>query len=60
MGGSLRIRIRHRELATPWFDYLLVSPDEMARLVEGTGWELGEVIDEGQVLYGAVLERSEP
>ena len=60
MSGSVRIRIRHRDLATPWFDYLLVSPDEMVHLVEGTGWQLREVIDEGQVLYGAVLERSEP
>ena len=57
MAGALRIRIRYRELATPWFDYLIVSPAEMAELVEGSGWYLRDVIDEGQRLYVGVLER---
>jgi SAM-dependent methyltransferase len=30
MSGGLRIRIRHRLSRTPWFDYLIVSPEEMA------------------------------
>lgn len=25
MGGQIRVRVRHRSLATPWFDYLMVS-----------------------------------
>lgn len=57
MAGQLRIRIRHGSYATPWFDYLLVSPDEMAELAEGTGWELARVIDEGEHVYVGVLER---
>jgi SAM-dependent methyltransferase len=57
MGGQLRIRIRHGSYATPWFDYLLVSPEEMAELAEGTGWELRRVIDEGEHVYVGVLER---
>ena len=60
MAGALRIRIRYRDLATPWFDYLIVSPDEMAELVRDTGWELRDVIDEGERLYVGVLERAEP
>ncbi len=58
MGGQLRIRIRHGSYSTPWFDYLLVSPEEMAELAEGTGWELRRVIDEGEHVYVGVLERA--
>jgi SAM-dependent methyltransferase len=57
MAGQLRIRIRHHEYRTPWFDYLLASPEEMAELAEGTGWELRRVIDEGEHVYVGVLER---
>lgn len=57
MGGQLRIRIRHGAYATPWFDYLLASPEEMAALADGTGWELTRVIDEDQPFYVGVLER---
>jgi SAM-dependent methyltransferase len=57
MGGQLRIRIRYGTYTTPWFDYLLASPEEMAKLAKGTGWELAEVIDEGEHVYVGVLER---
>ena len=59
MGGQLRIRIRHGSYATPWFDYLLVSPEEMAELAAGTGWELRRVIDKGEHVYVGVLERAD-
>ena len=55
--GQLRLRVRHGRYATPWFDYLIVSRDELERLLPGTGWELREVIDEGEPLYAAILER---
>jgi SAM-dependent methyltransferase len=58
MGGQLRIRIRYHEYATPWFDYLLASPEEMAELAEAGGWRLSRVIDEGDVVYVGVLELS--
>ena len=57
MPGQLRIRIRHAQYKTPWFDYLLVSPEEMAELAEGTGWEVTRVIDEGEDVYVGVLSR---
>ena len=56
MAGQLRIRIRHQEYATPWFDYLLASPEEMAELAKGTGWELRRVIDVGEYVYVGMLE----
>lgn len=58
MGGQLRIRIRHGYYATPWFDYLLASPQELAALASGTGWELTRVLGEGEPSYVGVLERA--
>jgi hypothetical protein len=45
MAGQLRIRVRHGRYRTPWFDYLLASPGEMAELAEIGGWQLLDVID---------------
>jgi SAM-dependent methyltransferase len=56
MAGQLRIRVRYRSYKTPWFDYLLASPEEMASLAGGSGWELTRVIDEGEHVYVGVLE----
>jgi SAM-dependent methyltransferase len=56
MPGGLRLRVRHRRIKGPWFDYLIVSPDEMRELVEGTGWRVGRVFADER-LYGAVIER---
>lgn len=55
--GLVRLRVRHRELATPWFDYLFVTPQEMGELADAGGWRLVDTIrDEGPVYVG-VLER---
>jgi len=43
LGGQLVIRVRDRELSTDWFDYLLVSPDELADVVAPSPWRLDEV-----------------
>lgn len=61
MSGQLRLRIRHRDLVGPWFDYLIVSPDEMADIVEGTGWRIQKLLQGGTShkrtgYYVAVLE----
>jgi SAM-dependent methyltransferase len=57
MSGQIRIRIRYRDLATPWFDYLFLSRPELAELVEGTGWRLARTIDDASPIYVAVLEK---
>ncbi len=54
--GQLRLRVRYRMLATPWFDYLFLSPEELERLVTGTGWRVAN-IHAGDVQYLAVLSR---
>ena len=56
MGGQIKIRIRFRETASPWFDYLFVSHSELEELLEGTGWRLNRTIDD-DALYVAVIEK---
>jgi SAM-dependent methyltransferase len=43
MPGQIRLRLRHRRQATPWFDYLFATPDEVAPLLDGTAWRLEHV-----------------
>jgi SAM-dependent methyltransferase len=57
MSGQLRLRSRYRDLVGPWFDYLIVSPDEMATILEPTPWRIRTLIEaSGSGYYAAVLE----
>jgi SAM-dependent methyltransferase len=58
MSGQIRMRGRYKRLVTPWFDYLMVSPQEMETLLEGTGWRVAELYQGGGVVYVAVIERT--
>ena len=51
-----RLRIRYRQYATPWYDVLFASREEVVALVEGTGWRVARFVDDGAG-YVAVLER---
>lgn len=55
MGGVERLRVRYRQYATPWYDVLFASREEVTRLVEGTGWVASRFVGEGAG-YVAVLE----
>jgi SAM-dependent methyltransferase len=60
MAGQLRIRVRYRDYATRWFEYLIVSPEEMEDLLGGTGWRIRKVISEDGAdddHYVAVIEK---
>jgi SAM-dependent methyltransferase len=57
MGGQIRIRVRYRDYATPWFDYLFLSRVELEELLNGTGWELRRTIEDEPPLYAAVIEK---
>ena len=57
MKGQIRIRIRFKNLASPWFDYLFVTPDEMKSLLVGTGWKISKLIDPKAVSYIAVITK---
>jgi SAM-dependent methyltransferase len=45
MSGQLRLRTRHGLHRGRWFDYLLVSPDEMRALAGSGGWEVERLIE---------------
>jgi hypothetical protein len=55
--GEHRTRIRYRKFVTPFFTSSRTSPDELQDLVRGTGWALGDVLDRGEGIYVAVLQR---
>lgn len=55
--GHLTIRIRFEKYATPWFDYLMVSKDEMKGLLQGTKWKIKEFIDSDGSQYIAIIEK---
>jgi hypothetical protein len=55
MGGVERLRVRYRRYATPWYDVLSASRQEVAELAEGTGWSVSRFVDDGAG-YVAVLE----
>ncbi len=58
MSGQIRIRVRYRDYASPYFDYLLVSREEMERIVAGTGWAISRCYDDtSSPRYAAILVR---
>ncbi|MDH5483485.1 MAG: class I SAM-dependent methyltransferase [Candidatus Bathyarchaeota archaeon] len=57
MGGQVRIRIRFRRYVGRWFDYLMVSKEEMKELLKGTGWKVKEFIDSEGPPYIAIIEK---
>lgn len=57
MAGQIRLRVRYKKYVTPWFDYLLVSKEEMENILEGTGWEINRFIDSDSPLYIAIIDK---
>ncbi len=58
LGGQLRLRLRYRELATDWFDYLVCSVPELRSVLEGTAWRLKGIDDIDHPYYVATMELS--
>lgn len=58
MAGQLRLRVRYRRYCTPWFDYLIVSPEEMKKILAGTGWRVKRIIKSTGFLYVAVIGKA--
>jgi SAM-dependent methyltransferase len=56
MPGQLRVRIRYQALATEWMDWLQLSVDELADLLDGTGWALSRTLGDGPS-YIAVIDK---
>lgn len=57
--GQLRIRVRYKTLATPWFDYWLASKREIEQMLKGTPWRVRRYIDGRGPQYVVVLEKTD-
>jgi SAM-dependent methyltransferase len=57
MSGQLRFRIRHKNVVGRWFDYLLVSQEEMNSLLQGSGWRIQRIISGPGPGYTAVIAK---
>jgi SAM-dependent methyltransferase len=57
MVGQIRIRVRYQKYATPWFDYLMVSKEEMENILDGTDWRVTKFIDSDGPVYVAVIDK---
>jgi SAM-dependent methyltransferase len=57
MSGQLRGRVRFEKFASKWFDWLMVSKEEMKQILNTTGWEVREFIDSESSQYIAIIEK---
>ena len=57
MSGQLKLRVRYRKMVSPWFDYLIVSKEELEDILEETGWEVPRYINPEGPSYAMVLEK---
>jgi SAM-dependent methyltransferase len=55
--GENRLRVRYRNMATPWFEWLTVSKDELGSIATSSGWNLRMFLDSDHPLYVAILEK---
>jgi SAM-dependent methyltransferase len=55
--GQVRIRVRYRNYIGSWFDYLLVSREDMEELIDDTGWQVRRVITSDEPVYAAIIEK---
>src|SRR5262249_54744258 len=51
-------RVRHRNLATPRFDYVFRSPHEIAMTAGRAGWKVTTTLGESSSQYTVLLEKS--
>jgi SAM-dependent methyltransferase len=57
MAGQIRLKIRYKQYATPWFDYLMVSKEEMENILDGTDWKVNRFINSGGSVYAAIIDK---
>ena len=57
MSGQLRIRIRYMKYVGKWFDYLIVSREEMKEILKETGWKVKKFIDSSSSPYAAIIQK---
>lgn len=55
--GQISLRVRYKDLATPWFDYLFVSQSELRRILAGSDWRIDDLIRSDGASYVAILRK---
>ncbi len=55
--GQIRLRVRYRNMTTPWFNYCYLSPKELEEMIRGTGWVVREKIRGRKGVYVVVLAK---
>jgi SAM-dependent methyltransferase len=58
MGGQLKMRVRFQRYMGRWFDYLMVSQQEMHEILKGTGWQVKTFICSDDSQYIAIIGSS--
>ena len=57
MSGQLKGRVRFEKYVSEWFDWLMVSKEEMEEILNETGWKVKEYIDSEDSQYIAIIEK---
>jgi 2-polyprenyl-3-methyl-5-hydroxy-6-metoxy-1,4-benzoquinol methylase len=57
MAGQIRMRVRFHQYATPWFDLLFVSPDELRDILADTGWQIHRLLGKEDGQYIAIIDK---
>jgi len=55
--GQLKIRVRFEKYVGQWFDHLMVSSDEMEKIIQDTGWKIKKIISSKKSAYIAIIEK---
>jgi len=58
MSGQVKIRVRYEKYIGKWFDYLMVSREEMEQILLGTGWEIKEFLNSEGPHYMAIIMKT--
>lgn len=57
LSGQSRIRVRFEKTVTEWIEYMIVSKEEMKKLLANTGWKVSRFIeDEGTAYIGIITK----
>ena len=57
--GEITIRVRYGTLIGDWFNYLFVSPEEMDRILNGSGWQVARLFGNTDDRYFALISKSD-
>ena len=57
--AEIRLRIRYRDMVTPWWEQRNVAKTEIPALVDGTGWQIERQLEDG-VDHAVLLRNGTP